>query len=208
MPHFIAIEGLDGSGTSTQAQALAQALNERGEAADATFEPSEGAVGRLIRKYLVGDLKSADEEKADRNFLAYLFAADRQDHLENQESGIKAAIAAGRHVVCARYVMSSYAYEGDDAAELEFVKKLNDSFLLPDLVLYLDCPVEVSLARLQSTRDRLDIFENRQKLERVRAGYLRAMESWPGPVLVCDATREAAAITAEALEVLDLGHSE
>ncbi|MEZ6197816.1 MAG: dTMP kinase [Planctomycetota bacterium] len=202
---FIAVEGIDGSGTSTQARALADALAARGRKAWLTAEPTEGEIGRLLRRYLSGALPLSGSGPEDRRQLALLFAADRQDHLASRPDGILARLERGEDVVCARYVLSSYAYEGDDPAELEFVRTLNAAFPAPDLTLYLDCPVEVSLARLSATRDALDIFENRTELERVREGYRRALSADEGPVLVCDATRPAGEITHDALAVLGLG---
>jgi dTMP kinase len=201
---FIVLEGLDGSGTSTQARDIAAALGESGREVWLTAEPTTGEIGRLLRRYLGGELP-LPAGSAGRELMALLFAADRREHLSAPDEGIEARLARGEDVVCGRYVLSSLAYEGEEAAEYQRVQDLNRDFLRPDLTVYLDCPVAVSLERLRRTRDDLEIFENEAKLERVREGYRRALGDEVGPVLILDATRPAADLTREALEVLALG---
>src|SRR5688572_4731702 len=96
---FIALEGLDGSGTTTQAARLADALGARGRTVVRTQEPSHGPIGRLVREAL----RSLDAP-LDPDALALLFAADRRDHVASE---IEPALARGHDVVCDRYVMSS-----------------------------------------------------------------------------------------------------
>ncbi len=186
---FIVFEGIDGSGTSTQSKALNRNLREGGSPSIHTWEPSDRPVGQLIRQMLSGEITSSGDHKHDRHLFALLFAADRQDHLWHQEGGIQRTLAQGTHVVCARYVLSSLAYEGEGSDELAFVESLNASFPLPDLTVYLDCPVEVALHRITSTRDQIDVFENEEKLNRVRSNYETLLRGYPGPVLKLDATR-------------------
>lgn len=198
---FVVIEGIDGSGTSTQARRIAEALRATGRDVVLTHEPTEGAVGRLLRRYLAGEIAGPADQAARHRLFALLFAADRQDHLAGAD-GIEAALAAGRDVVCARYVLSSLAYEGGDDAEMAWVRALNRTYRFPDLTLYLDCPVEVALGRITATRDHLDVFENREMLAAVRLGYERAFGAFPAPVVKIDATRPEAEITAAVLAAL------
>ncbi len=162
---FIVIEGIDGSGTSTQSKAIAQALaarpNTRGVMT--CFQLSDGSIGRIIREMLSGERRTSADPKTERRLFAMLFAADRHDHLFNEETGIVSALNRGEDVVCAPYVLSSLAYECEDSDELDFVRTLNEEFPLPDLTLYLDCPVDVALNRIHSTRENIDVFENRDK---------------------------------------------
>lgn len=197
MSKFVVIEGIDGSGTSTQARALARALEERGERVWSTWEPTDRPIGLLLRDFLGGRLTSAGDAARDRRLLAMLFAADRHDHLHRAGEGILDRRARGEQVVCARYLLSSLAYEGEGAEERDFVAMLNASFPLPDLTVYLDCPVAVALDRIHSTRSDIDLFENEDKLARVRHNYESLLRDYPGPSLQVDATRPAAAITAE-----------
>ncbi len=113
---FIVFEGIDGSGTSTQSKALVQNLVERGMPTIHTWEPTDRPIGRLLRQMLSGELTSSDSPEQDRHLLALLFAADRHDHLWNNKDGIKKELAQGKHVVCARYVLSSLAYEGEESS--------------------------------------------------------------------------------------------
>lgn len=199
---FIVMEGVDGSGTSTQARAVAAALKSAGRSVMQTFEPSDGPIGRLLREYLGGHLQSSGTAAADRRLFAYLFAADRHDHLERMNDGVKHALGSGHDVICARYVLSSLAYEGDNPEELHLVETLNARFPTPDLTVYLDCPVEVALERIANTRDSVDVFENREKLERVRENYRRLLSSYSGRCLLIDAQRDAEEITAEVMTLL------
>lgn len=201
---FIVFEGLDGSGTSTQARAVAAALREGGDEAWLTAEPTEGEIGRLIRRYLGGEIPLAPGADG-RALLALLFAADRNDHLSRPNEGVEARLERGEHVICGRYVLSSLAYEGEDDAEYARVRELNRDFRRPDLTVYLDCPVEVSLERLRTTRSDLEIFENEAKLARVREGYRRALADEEGPVLILDATRPMNELTSDILHTLRLG---
>lgn len=194
---FIVFEGIDGSGTSTQSLALVRNLQASGHDCQHTWEPTDRPVGKLLRQMLSGELKSSGSAEHDRHLFALLFAADRQDHLWNEETGIQKTLASGSHVVCARYVLSSMAYEGEGSGELEFVKSINASYPTPDLTVYLDCPVDVALHRINSTRDQIDVFENEAKLSRVKSNYANLIESYPGRVLSLDATRSPDELSAE-----------
>ena len=185
---FIVFEGIDGSGTSTQSRALAAELEKSGARVHHTWEPSTRPVGLLLRQMLSGALTSSRDPDRDRHLFALLFAADRHDHLWNEDNGICALLSRGHHVVCARYVLSSLAYEGDHPEEEKFVTALNADFPVPDLTIYLDCPVTTALDRIRSTREQIDVFENEQKLSRVHAHYDRLLSSYPGAVLRLDAT--------------------
>jgi dTMP kinase len=99
---FIALEGIDGSGTTTQKARLAAALRDRGLDVLETFEPSEGPLGTMARGMLRGD------DPAAPDLLALVFAADRLEHLSRC---IEPALAAGRTVICDRYVLSSLVYQ-------------------------------------------------------------------------------------------------
>lgn len=202
MARFIVFEGIDGSGTSTQAEAVAKALSTEGGEAWLTFEPTDLPVGKLIRQKLRGEIPSLGDHAADRGLFAHLFAADRHQHLTESKIGILARIAAGQDVVCARYVPSSLAYEGSDDEEYRLVEKLNEGFAIPDLTVYLDCPVEVALERIHSRDRQLEVFETQSELERVRAGYERVFGDYAGKLLRIDATRSAEEITAEILAAL------
>ncbi len=158
---FIAIEGLDGSGGTTQVRRLVDAI----EGAHATAEPSTGPVGRLIRDALAGRNPLADD------VLPYLFAADRRDHLDRE---ILPIVAEGRWVVTDRYYHSSLAYQSL-AAPLEHVLSLNAGFPAPDATIFLDLSIDDCLARIEARGEALDRFETRSTLEAVSAAYGAAL---------------------------------
>jgi len=160
---LIALEGIDGAGTTSQARALVEWLERRGREALLTAEPSGGAIGRLIREALAGRLSLRPPA------LALLFAADRLDHLARQ---IEPALERGQIVVSDRYVFSSLAYQSLDS-DPGWVETINGLARPADLVLLLDAPVEVCLERVQARDGSLkEIFESESLLLEIRRRYL------------------------------------
>ena len=202
MASFIVIEGIDGSGTSTQARALAATLRGRGREVHETFEPTSGPVGVLIRRMLKGEEPRLADARAERHLFALLFAADRRHHVDDPADGIRMHLAADRDVVCARYVLSSVAYESTGPGERAQVEALNESFPIPDLTVYLDCPVEAAMARIRARDRHREIFETAEKLAQVKAAYEAALPSWRGRKLLVQATRPPEEITAEIAALL------
>jgi dTMP kinase len=163
---FIVIDGLDGAGKSTQVAALAWRLEHfAGRPALATFEPSNGPVGELLRKLLADDPRPGDTT------LAHLFAADRAEHLERIEPVLEddSVLEGACDIVCDRYIPSSLAYQGDLAL------RLNEGFRVPDLTILLTLPVEVALQRLEA-RGGASPWEV-ERLERAADGYQHAFET-------------------------------
>lgn len=188
---FIALEGIDGSGTTTQRGALAEALRARGHVVVETNEPSSGSIGRLARERLAQGAASLD-----RGALALLFAADRLDHVASE---IEPALAAGRVVLTDRYVMSSWVYQALDC-DAAWVRAINQRAPWPDVTLVLDVPAALAmrrvLARRGGTGPELEIFETTPLQERVAAGYSAlAVEGLPGVVRI-DGTLPPAEVTA------------
>jgi dTMP kinase len=196
---FIVFEGIDGSGTSTQASLLHRALIAAGHKAALTAEPSEGPIGHLIREINTGRVHvHADKEIVDRQ-LAYLFAADRFDHLHNDVDGVLLRIANGYTVISTRYYLSSYAYNTHTPEDVELVRVLNAAFPTPDLTFYFECPPELSYARIQAAGRSPDRHETMQNLIRVQTIYRTALASYGGRVERVDATQPAEAIHARIL---------
>lgn len=195
-PPFIVIEGLDGSGTTTQARLLQERLEREGQPALLTREPSDGPIGVLIRQMLSMRvvLPAADGgvRPVTRETLALMFAADRLDHVESE---IRPAIAAGRVPISDRYFHSSLVYQGDideqDAVDYSWVRTLNERALVPDVTFYLEATADLCLTRLAS-RGRHDIFETRTKLERLERRYTEVMamfEQAGHPIVRLDAAQ-------------------
>ena len=167
---FIVLEGIDGSGTTTQVRRLVQWLDAQGHAAVATGEPTGQRVGRLIRKILGDRLIDRETQQplaVDEDTMGLLFAADRADHLRRT---VLPALDAGHVVVSDRHYLSSVAYQslGTDMATVE---SLNAGFRRPDLTVMLDIDPAVSLERKQGDAER---YERTELLRRVRDNYRRA----------------------------------
>ncbi|MCA9564041.1 MAG: dTMP kinase [Myxococcales bacterium] len=172
---FIAIEGLDGAGTTTQTDLLTQWLAGMGKPCHRTNEPSRGPIGVLIREFLAGHNAPADPDA-----LALLFAADRMDHLRRE---IRPALDAGMIVVSDRYVLSSLAYQGRQG-NLSWVRELNSRATVPDVVIFLEVGVSTCLTRLQSRGTTQDIYENEGVLTAVYDGYQAALAATPSDSVV------------------------
>ena len=140
---LIVLEGIDGSGTTTQTERLVEHLRRRGRTAVSTREPSAGPVGRLLREVLLGHHRISRDVSLDGRTMAMLFAADRFDHLQRE---VEPLLAAGNDVVSDRYLMSSLAYQAEEA-DREWVALLARGVRPPDLTILLDIPVEVAAQR-------------------------------------------------------------
>lgn len=185
---FIVFEGIDGSGTSTQSELLKDFLLDNSISAVTTCEPSSGPIGNMIREGFKKRLSFVSDEKLFDEQMAYLFAADRHDHLYNEVDGIYALNNKGITTISTRYFFSSLVYHVSNDEEYSFVKKLNEKFPLPDLTIYIDNPVEVSLQRI-SLRAHRDTYENKEKLEKVKLNYKKVFEEYSENLLVIDGAK-------------------
>jgi dTMP kinase len=161
---FIVIEGLDGSGKSTQAKMLAAALRKEYDVV-CTVEPSRGAIGRFIRNRIL-----FERFRPSASVEALLFAADRIDHVQRE---VAPALAEGRVVISDRYLYSSLAYQGSAGLSLDWIQTINVHSLKPDLALFIDVSPEVVLGRLRRKKSVMETLEIQQK---VRSIYLRYVE--------------------------------
>lgn len=191
---LIALEGIDGSGKSTQARRLADALG-----AELTFEPGATALGRAIRT-LVLDPGGAAHPRAE----ALLMAADRAQHVDE---AVRPSLEAGRWVVTDRFSASTLAYQGWGrglAAEpLRAVVAWAAAGVEADLSILVDIPLEVARQRLAtSAPDRLERLDD-EFHERVRHGYVAMATADPGHWAVVDGTGSEAAVGVEMLAVVE-----
>lgn len=158
---LVVFEGLDGCGKSTQVARLAESLQKGGHDPLVTREPTDGEYGRRIRAMAHGDAPPVAREEELRWFVE-----DRREHVAGT---VSPALAAGRHVLCDRYFLSTAAYQG--ARGLDATRILAQSeaeFPIPDLVLLLELDVEAALARVRTRGARVEgAFEARDRLERV-----------------------------------------
>ncbi|MDJ0679702.1 MAG: dTMP kinase [Crocosphaera sp.] len=184
---FVVFEGIDGSGTSTQSELLKEYFVAQGEKAIISPEPSSGIIGNLIRQALKKRILFTENTDLFDEQMAYLFASDRHDHLYNDTDGVFKLIKDGFHVISTRYYFSSLAYNSHTQKQFDFVSKLNHKFPNPDLVIYLDLPVEISLARIQG-RSLKEVYETKHKLTKVRENYQTIFSQYPDQLLILDAT--------------------
>jgi len=164
--HFIAIEGTDGAGTSTQGDLLTDWLRGRGLEVLRLAQPSHLEGGQLIRRILRHELGAIDAAT-----VALLFAADRVDLCERL---ISPALLRGAWVVCDRHLGSSLAFQVVDGAggiDPEWLLAINAKALTADLTLWIDVPVAVALERIAARGKPIERFEVGATLERVRARY-------------------------------------
>ena len=169
MGKFIVIEGLDGTGKTTQIQKLAACLGERGEKVHVTCEPTETASGKLIRRVLSGQIPSSPWA------TAALFLADRINHCADPENGIKKYLDEGYTVISDRYYYSTFAYQGCET-DLNWALDIHyrcPELLRPDIVLFLTMPVDKCLERIRANRPEsaIEIYENEASLSRTSAQF-------------------------------------
>ena len=179
-PLFIVLEGIDGSGTTTQLGLLDRHLQGRGRPVHPTREPSGGPVGRLLREILLGGHRLPDGAPADGLAMALLFAADRRDHLSRE---IEPALAAGSDVVSDRYLLSSLAYQAQEA-ERDWVATLARDLRAPDLTLLLDLPVAVAAERRRAAGRALERYDADDVQARVAARYRELVEGDPRATVI------------------------
>jgi dTMP kinase len=169
---FIAFEGIDGSGKSTQARLLAEKLIANGHQVYLTFEPTDSRIGTMIRDIIKG------QASADERIIAGLFVADRLDHLLNETNGILKKLAEGFIVITDRYYFSSYAYHGThmDMQWVIAANAMSATILRPTVNLFIDVPTEVCMQRIQRNREQVDLYETLDNLTLVREKYLEAFD--------------------------------
>jgi dTMP kinase len=195
---FIVLEGIDGSGSTTQARRLCDRLNHRGHEAVATQEPSSGPIGVLIREVLQHKVVVAGAEGSpDWSAMALLFAADRVEHTRRV---IEPALARGDIVVSDRYTLSSLTYQSLTAPAgsrgLEWLRAINARALVPNLVIVIDTPAAVAAQRRARRGADAELFEVDALQSRLAEAYLEA-ESYlglAGNVLHVDGNRPVEAV--------------
>ncbi|OXS54771.1 dTMP kinase [Cohnella sp. CIP 111063] len=197
---FIVFEGIDGSGTSTQSNLLKDYFVKHGQNAVLTAEPSNGPIGHLLREGLKKRVLFSKDEKRFDQQMAYLFAADRHDHLYNDVDGVYKLLGEGKHVICTRYYFSSLTYQADEG--YEFVNDLNKRFPKPDLVIYIDNPIDASLERLQQ-RTVQDVYENKEKLLQVKERYNKIFADYDGKLLIVKGDQKPQEICAEIVKYVE-----
>ena len=189
---FIAFEGGEGTGKSTQSKLLAQWLEKEGETVLLSREPGGTELGKDLRKILLGHETGDISPRAE----ALLYAADRAHHVY---SVIRPALDRGEVVISDRYFDSSAAYQGAgrvlNPTEVARISRWATESLYPTLTILIDLPAEIGLGRLQS-RDRLEA-ESNDFHERVRQEYLQVAMMDPERYFVVDGTQSVEEINTQ-----------
>jgi len=198
---FIVFEGIDGSGTTTQATLAAAALRADGFRVLQTREPSDRPIGTLIRQALQGGVGlPGSGGPLTEGTLALLFAADRLDHLEAE---ILPALRPGQLVICERYVLSSLAYQGA-ACSIHWVEQINAGAISPDLTIFLEVkPADASRRRAARGSAR-ELFESEERQRQVSRQYRAAIARLAKRerILVLDGGRPVDQVAAEAQKAI------
>ena len=167
LKNFIVFEGIDGAGTSTQIKKLVERNNNR---FIATAEPTGNETGKFLRRMLGGEF-SVDEKTN-----AYLFAADRCEHIFGK-GGVKELCESGKTVVSDRYFFSSMAYQSVSCEE-ELPKLLNSPFPLPEYLFYFVINPEISLGRVNARGEHKEIYETIEKQKKIAAQYEKVISEY------------------------------
>lgn len=194
---FVTFEGIDGSGKSTQARLVAEALRALGRDVVLTREPGGSPGAEEIRRLVL----EGDPERWSAETEILLFTAARRDHLERT---IEPALADGRIVVCDRFADSTRMYQGLSRGDLRALVDQLHRLMIgrePDLTVLIDMDPEVGLARAKSRRGTEERFEDfgPELQRRMRAGFLALAQEFPARFRVIDGARPVEAVAADVL---------
>jgi len=159
------LEGLDGSGKSSQTKLLLDYFRQRGEKAYIITQPSQSLIGGMIRSRL------RKEWNCSVQCLQTLYCADG---INSNEKEILPRLEKGINVICDRYSLSAFGY-GMLGASYEWLKKLYEVFLIPDITFYLDTPVDECIKRLNQEKDSFELYEDKDVLLKVQKNYSEAI---------------------------------
>lgn len=206
---YIALEGIDGCGKTTQVKKLAEYFKEQGRDVVQTREPrkKEGIIGRFIQEILLGKVDIPSKA------FQYLFTADRVMHYEEV---IIPSLKAGKVVISDRCFWSAIPYGILDRQEkfdeqtksfflvAQSILSMYHQFMLPDYSFYLDIAVEDSISRIPKKVDEKgEIYETKEQLEKLRAGYLFLLQEFPKEFIVINASKSLDEVTTEMLSVIN-----
>lgn len=203
---YIAVEGIDGSGKTTQVEKLIKYFKSKGKPVVATSEPrkSDSVVGELIHKVLLSKIKIPSEA------LQYLYSADR---VINHKTVVEPSLEKGETVISHRCFWSVIPYGVFDKGisvnetadtQVLFVAQgllsMYHQFIVPDLTFYLDISVDAAMKRLSKMKKVRELYEKKEKLEKVVAGYKWLVKQFPKEITVINAEQSEEAVFAQIIQ--------
>lgn len=206
---LIVFEGIDGTGKTTQAKALASRLRRRGYRCLLSHEPGGTTLGKAIRKLLLHPPRGRWQAKSE----VLLFLADRHEHVHTK---IQPALKQGKHVILDRFTHSTLAFQGYGAnltpsqrRKLQSILDFATDGLEPDLVILLDMPARAALNRVKHRGQKKTNFEKRGAPwnEKVRRGFLsiarKTQQEGRGKCIVLNASQDTKKIGELVQEAVD-----
>lgn len=171
---FIVIEGIDGSGKSTQMQMLNERFRQNDQASYTTHEPTDMQTGRFIREVLKSTADLGQEA------LAAMFLADRLEHITHSSDGILAHLALGENVISDRYYFSNLAFQSE-YVPMDWLMSINSlckKMLTADFTFYLNIDPEICFQRIIRRNEQLEMYETPYKLRATHDAFLSAFEQY------------------------------
>lgn len=205
---YIVLEGIDGSGKTTQVEKLTTYFQQQGREVVKTREPrkSQGLIGELIQKILQGKTKIPPVA------FQYLFSADREMH---HEELVIPSLKDGKVVISDRCFWSAIPYGLlDRKAELDrntmeymlaaqSILSMYHEFIVPDYTFFLDIPLDVAMGRIGNKSGEKEIYEEKSKLEKIVNGYQWLLHEFPKEFTVIEATKSVEEVTKEIIKNLE-----
>lgn len=194
---FIVLEGIDGSGTSTQLKKLSDFFTANSIDHHLCCEPTDNSIGMLIRQILKGEMKVTTET------LALLFAADRNEHVYGR-NGIIENHQAGKWIICDRYLFSTLAYQRT-GMKIEKLYQLNKDFPLPEITFFVNTPAESADQRVSARNETREIYETLQLQKNIVNNYFSAFELFEKTGMklsVIDGEQTIATVTSKIIDEL------
>ena len=197
---YIAVEGIDGSGKTTQASSLAEYFKSKGKTVVQTREPrKEGLVGDIVQKVLTGQVKVSSVA------LQYLFSTDRVLH---HEEVIVPALKQGKIVISDRCFWSAIVYgildrtggkydfdSADFMLMAHSILSMYHQFMVPDYTFYLKVPLSTSVERISKKDDVKEIYEDHEKLRKVIEGYDWLAKKFKNEITIVDGNKSVEEVT-------------
>ncbi|HKC14527.1 MAG TPA: dTMP kinase [Patescibacteria group bacterium] len=202
---FVVLEGIEASGKTTQTERLGKKISEKLNVL-LTKNPTDSYVGQFIRKSLL-----AGKVRMPPVAIQYLFGADR----EIQQEEINEHLEKGEVVVSDRYFWSSVAYgiadkkefDYENSAELSLVAfsllSMYHQFILPDITIYLEVPVEEAMKRITGSKKHTEIYDNEEMNVRVEKGYKWLIKKFPKEFIILDGTKSEETLETEILKIIN-----